>query len=65
VATSTGESSLRGEEGILTDVNLIETMKLLMSKEMDGKFILLKSIALIPLSRPGCTKKSRPLSGDQ
>ena len=40
-------------------------MKLLMSKEMDGKFILLKSIALIPLSRPGCTKKSRPLSGDQ
>jgi hypothetical protein len=32
-----GESSLRGEEGILTDVNLIEPMKLLMSKEMDGK----------------------------
>src|SRR5919106_3051903 len=31
------ESPLRAEEGILTDVNLIEPMKLLLSNEMDGK----------------------------
>jgi len=56
VATSTGESSLRGEEGILRDVNLIETMKLLMSKEMDGKFILLKSNARISFCLPAARK---------
>jgi hypothetical protein len=32
-----GESSLRAEEGILRDVDLIEPMKLLISNEMDGK----------------------------
>jgi hypothetical protein len=32
-----GESSLRAEEGILRDVDLIEPMKLLISHEMDGK----------------------------
>ena len=32
-----GESLLRGEDGILTDVNLIEPMKLLISNEMGGK----------------------------
>jgi hypothetical protein len=32
-----GEGSLRAEEGILRDVDLIEPMKLLISNEMDGK----------------------------
>jgi hypothetical protein len=32
-----GESSLRAEEGILRDVDLIEPMKFLISNEMDGK----------------------------
>jgi hypothetical protein len=32
-----GESSLGAEEGILTDVDLIEPMKLLLSNEVDGK----------------------------
>jgi len=31
------ESSLRAEEGILRDVDLIEPMKLLITNEMDGK----------------------------
>jgi hypothetical protein len=32
-----GKSSLRGDEGILRDVDLIEPQKLLLSNEMDGK----------------------------
>jgi hypothetical protein len=32
-----GESSLKAEEGILRDVDLIEPMRLLLSNEMDGK----------------------------
>jgi hypothetical protein len=32
-----GESSLRAEEGILREVDLIEPMKLLISNEMDGR----------------------------
>jgi hypothetical protein len=32
-----GESSLKGDEGILRDVDLIEPQKLLLSNEMDGK----------------------------
>jgi hypothetical protein len=32
-----GESSLRGDQGILRDVDLIESQRLLLSNEMDGK----------------------------
>lgn len=32
-----GEGSLRGEEGILRDVDLIEPTKLLLSNEVNGK----------------------------
>jgi hypothetical protein len=32
-----GESSLRAEEGILREVDLIDPMKLLISNEVDGK----------------------------
>ena len=32
-----GERSLRGEEGVLRDVDLIEPIKLLLSNEMGGK----------------------------
>jgi hypothetical protein len=32
-----GEKSLRGEEGILRDVDLIEPTKLLIGNEVDGK----------------------------
>jgi hypothetical protein len=32
-----GERSLRGEEGILRDVDLIEPTKLLLGSEVDGK----------------------------
>ena len=32
-----GERSLRGEEGILKEVDLIEPSKLLLSSEIDGK----------------------------
>jgi hypothetical protein len=35
--TEWGETSLRAEEGILRDVDLIEPMKLLVTNEMDGK----------------------------
>ena len=56
------ESPLRAEEGILRDVNLIEPMKLLLSNEMDGT-ILPKSIVLITLLHPDCTRKSNPSWG--
>jgi hypothetical protein len=32
-----GEKSLRGEEGILRDVDLIEPTKILITNELDGK----------------------------
>jgi hypothetical protein len=32
-----GQNSLKAEEGILRDVDLIEPMRLLLSNEMDGK----------------------------
>jgi hypothetical protein len=58
------ESPLRAEEGILREVNLIEPMKLLLSNEWTGKSTLPKSTALMPLSRPDCTRKSSPSWGD-
>jgi len=35
--SESGESSLRGEEGILRDVDLIEPRMLLLGNEVDGK----------------------------
>jgi hypothetical protein len=56
-----GESSLKGEEGILRDVDLIEPTKFFKATSWKVRFILPKSIALIPLSLPDCTKKLSPL----
>ena len=35
--STAGENSRRGEDGIIKDVDLIESAKLMLSKEMDGK----------------------------
>jgi hypothetical protein len=49
----------------LRDVDLIEPMKLLISNEMDGKVYFAEIYCSNGAFASGCTKKSRPLSGDR
>lgn len=58
--TERKDRSPSGEEGILRDVDLIDSSKLLLSKEVDGKTYLPSSTASTAPSLPGCTKKSSP-----
>jgi hypothetical protein len=59
------ESSIREEQGILRDVDLIESMKVLISNEIDGKVYFAKSIAFNTAFALRLHDKSNPLSVDR
>ena len=59
-----GESSLRAEEGILREVDLIEPMKLLVTNEMGGKVYFAEiycSNSAFPAARKIKTIVGRPI----
>jgi hypothetical protein len=58
-----GESSLRAEEGILRDVDLIEPMKLLISNEMDGKVYFAEIYCFNTSFASRLHEKIRPIVG--
>jgi len=52
------------KRGFLTDVNLIEPMKLSYKQRDGGESVfLMESIARIALSPPGCTKQNQAIIG--
>jgi hypothetical protein len=57
------EGSLRGEEGILRDVNLIEPMKLLLTNEKDGKVYFAELYCFNTVFASRLHEKIRPIVG--
>jgi hypothetical protein len=58
-----GESSLKGDEGILRDVDLIEPQKLLLSNEMDGKVYFAEIYCFNTVFASRLHEKIKPIVG--